>query len=295
MIDIVVPFHRLTDIYNIKTWRAESLEGFKFKFVHDHANKVCHGECEILISDQLNAELTCGEFGAPGLARNAGLELCQSEWIMFLDADDTPDFESISSVQRSAAEKGSNAFIAGFIEINSNGLILRKNPIPKSNLHKYIADRPGLWRFGFSRELLQGILFTNHQWGEDQIFLMKVFSKTELHLYRSNRNIYQYQRNGNAQISGKAESVQDLIGVLKTEYSLFSKWNKSPLQELYDYMICRQTISVVYRLGTRSPVLVLAQIMFIPISPRRIYRKGIYMFHILSNKVFDLLKSKVGR
>ena len=284
MIDVIVPFHRESDIKNIKSWNLKMFKEFTFALVHDSSRKLCTGACLELLEVDSNIALVCGRYGAPGIARNAGLKMSNNEWVMFVDGDDSPNFELIKQVHFNAIQRECNVFMGSFKESNANGNFVNVNEIPYVDLPKYIANKPGLWRFAFTRNILDGITFTKHRWGEDQLFLLKVLSRHDVMLHVENVCIYEYKL-GDNQVTNEMDSALDLIAVLKEEYALFSGSKYRKFQELYDLFVTRQSITLIRALGFKSPKITIAKTFFSPFSLLRFARKMVFAFTVLSNKV----------
>ena len=58
--------------------------------VHDIDDDKTGRELQIILKNNANIKLIEGKYGSAGGARNAGLELVDSEWIGFWDSDDKP-------------------------------------------------------------------------------------------------------------------------------------------------------------------------------------------------------------
>lgn len=285
MIDAVVPFHLNSEIRNIELWNMDSRMEFQFKLVHDSFLEECRGQCTRLLRIGSNIEVICGRFGSPGLARNAGKELCRNEWLVFLDSDDIPNFDLISKIQRDAAREGCNAFVGGFSEISSNGRSIESDKLSREKFNMILAIKPGLWRFGFSNKLIKSIHFTHHRWGEDQLFLLNAVSKSEFSTYVADECIYEYRNNGTNQISKNSRLVSDLAEVLQIEYSEYSHCGNRQVEELYDYLAMRQILTIIKYSGVRNFKTIIVKALLSPFSISRLRRKIFFFFYIVSRKL----------
>ena len=135
-----------------------------------------------------NIKVVKGVFGAPGLARNAGLSLCTNEWIAFWDCDDYPAAESFIELMSEGVRNKVQVVIGGFRIIEStSGKLIRNIPNKLSNFAVY----PGLWRFVFKREIIKNLEFPRIRIGEDLDFLSQVLAKNPM-IQLSNIVVYTY-------------------------------------------------------------------------------------------------------
>jgi len=284
MIDAIVPFHRESDIENLFSWQMGSFRDFIFVLVHDSSFRTCEGECQKLLASGSNVRVICGEFGAPGLARNAGMAISANEWIVFLDGDDTPNLESIMKISREASQRDCNVYMGSFREVDPLNNVDKIREIPIRNISQYIAKNPGLWRFGFKRNLLDEVTFTSHRWGEDQLFLLNILSQPGICIHIQNECVYEYKIYRGNRLTNKTDLVTDLLQVLAIEFSQFSKVRKRDVNELYDLLTTKQILTIIYRLRSRSPKGVIAKAFFFPLSLRRLGRKFIFVGSIFCIK-----------
>ena len=132
------------------------------------------------------------DVSSPGLARNAGIELCTSEWVTFWDSDDLGNpFEVVQAIQNAPA--GTKVVVGSYREFDSNSGTTSKVYAPSKSIN-YLMLNPGIWRFAFKRDFISNKRFPEESMGEDQVFLAKlkidtrewVLSKTLFYTYFTN-------------------------------------------------------------------------------------------------------------
>lgn len=166
-----------------------------------------------------NLEVVSGNFGSPGLSRNAGLLLATGKWIVFWDSDDEVCVDQFLNMIDSAERLKKDICIGEFETFTSGSNSDRHRfHIPKSQkyLQPSIAKRPGIWRFAFRNNgLIITKEFCDNLLGEDQLFLIEndIF-KFDIYLHRS--VVYKYRINQVNQITNSFKSIKDLNRVLKT-------------------------------------------------------------------------------
>lgn len=141
-----------------------------------------------------------GHFGAPGKARNFGLEKVQTEWVIFWDSDDLP-FVQVQLEAVLNARKTSNVLVSNYETLNmeNNEIVISKKP-------KNIVDlgsQAGIWRYAFKTELAKMQLFGTFCMGEDQIFLARLNLNWE-NIEFTNKTSYRYIKGHKFQLTGNA-------------------------------------------------------------------------------------------
>lgn len=151
-----------------------------------------------------------GVFGGPGSARNIGLRATQTDWVTFWDCDDQVDSHSINLLQRDLSREN-DLIIAGY-SVASRGLA--KTILPVGNSLDTLIN-PGMWRFIFRREFLDGIEFTSLALGEDQIFIYNILNKHPK-IFQVQQDIYRY----NKCVSGQITQVSNRSSVINSMSSM---------------------------------------------------------------------------
>ena len=183
-LSIIVPVTKMHGRLDNFKQMVEDISNFSIQLivVHDIDDDKTGRELQIILKNNKNIKLIEGKYGSAGGARNAGLELVDSEWIGFWDSDDKPEvkqyldlvakikkeqnlvgygnFLKISAIPKKL-QKSKNSFN---VEGATNSLKLHKNPdlklgedvcflfstlqkvgkITKSNqvIYKYFVDDP---------------------------------------------------------------------------------------------------------------------------------------------------------
>lgn len=116
-----------------------------------------------------NLQVVVGEYGSPGIARNAGLRLATAEWIVFWDCDDAPIEENIFELILSAGDEY-DAVIGSYVVVDQKSMKVIRTTRAFSDLDFFTGV--GLWRMIFRRKVISGKTFSEIEWGEDSLFLV---------------------------------------------------------------------------------------------------------------------------
>jgi len=166
------PFNRLLE------WLPFGLsQGLQIIVVLDNSKDFVDSDLTSLIENNLGENLIVveGQFGSPGLSRNAGLKFASGKWVMFWDCDDSPDITASLRMVVNANEAGAAFAVGGFSwrsakpNTRSSNHYAVNEPV---ELLMSIGRNPGIWRFAWSRESIKSD-FSNLQMAEDQVFILE--------------------------------------------------------------------------------------------------------------------------
>ena len=196
---------------------------------------------------QSNVEIYRSSFGSPGKARNYGLQKAKGEWLIFSDADDSPNIQEFLRMVSTGGKLNKDVCIGSYMSINLvNGKKNRFDTDPK-NLrmsYKSIADSPGIWRFAFKRNTLGDITFPNLRMGEDQVFLIEYFSSSRSILFYQ-PTVYTYHTGINGQLTSDGLVRKKISNALKLSTFKYKRAVISDSNEMLIRMIINQALSTV--------------------------------------------------
>ena len=223
MLTAVVPIFRMSGkLQNLKSWMRD-LEELEIRviLVEDGGDPATLSELRQIL-DNLDSEkfdLITGEFGSPGAARNAGLELIHDGWVTFWDSDDLPNPKKFLEMTRMAELKNAEVGVGLYENVDSR----QQNEHTRKGASGHslfdIALNPGIWRWIFQRKRIGSTRFNSLRMGEDQIFLMSMEVYSDQISY-SHEIVYKYFTNVEGQLTKSRESVLDLIKALPISLSL---------------------------------------------------------------------------
>jgi hypothetical protein len=156
-----------------------------------------------------NLQVVVGEYGSPGIARNAGLRLATAEWIVFWDCDDAPIEESIFELILSVGDEY-DAVIGSYVVVDQESMKVIRTTRAFSDLDFFTGV--GLWRMIFRRKIISRTTFSEIEWGEDSLFLVDL-GLLDLRSLIVPKPLYRYYSGDVNQIT--YTTTRDRIGSLK--------------------------------------------------------------------------------
>jgi len=165
---VIVPVHNTPeDLFK------KALESVKNQVFTDYELIVICDNCNndlVVIAQAFTDKIIITDYGCPGLARNAGLEISQGDYILFLDSDDWWLHEYVFGQidEKLRQEKEPDMLCYSFIFKDW------MYASPKSNNGNYF---PAVWNKCWKRDFIKNLRFNNQQTGEDFEFLCKAIRK----------------------------------------------------------------------------------------------------------------------
>lgn len=208
----------------------------------------------------------------PGGARNAGVERCRGEYVMFADSDDLFAGGALEKLMNTVRKTHPDLLIFGFIITDSN-LVERKRYSFKDGLYDLRED-PGclthdfiplyqrnllnqVWNKVYSRQMLlrNKIHFTNHRYGEDRLFVLDVM-KSANRIVVLNEYLYFYVDAVQSSLSRrfyarKLECCREIGCRIYDLAALFGVTDKHAVRSL-DYMYFKSMVSCIVQLFDKS-------------------------------------------
>jgi glycosyltransferase involved in cell wall biosynthesis len=210
ILTVIVPIHNMAErLQNLEQTVRRSFEEnlpIQFILVQDGLDHATSEEVTKL-SRKFGTKYLQVDVGSPGLARNAGLEVAESEWVAFWDSDDF-GFAERALFCIKEAPKSAQVIVAAYshkLVGTDEERVVQK---PADNLPSIMVN-PGIWRFIFKREFICALRFKDFKMGEDQVFLADLKLK-ESSTYKSNVEVYRYITASAEQLTKKRDALLDI-------------------------------------------------------------------------------------
>lgn len=177
---------------------------YEIVIVNDGSTDDSGDIAEKIALDNKNIKVFTQKNQGPGIARNRGLEEARGEYILFLDADDYLEPDSLSFLLSEAEDKNLDILFYSYRAIFEDGTF-SVLALPNHEWNSIVVDGiTAIAKFKFihsvcseifKREfvLKTGVKFENQFWGEDVLFIIKLLLQAK-RTERVNKVCYNYVR-----------------------------------------------------------------------------------------------------
>ena len=212
--------------------------------INDYSDEATSAELKVICQRYDNLKFIEGNFGNPGSARNAGLEICQGKRVVFWDSDDEPNVENFLTLVKSLEMTNSDICFGRYEVFHEKSGSRLKSPAWSSNRNRdlrIVAQNPGIWRIIFAKELIEGMRFEPLRMAEDQIFICEAILKAREFVFADNQ-IYTYFTGSINHLTKNSAALQDLLPAFKKTSEIF-KSSKVEVTSFLGLMAAKQMIS----------------------------------------------------
>jgi len=251
-LEVIIPVHNIHDRRNSlsKLLSMGAWINIQFIVVSDSSLTENHSEVLDIVSASLNpnSKVVTGNFGSPGLARNAGLSIAEARWVCFLDSDDEIDIDALSTLISNAERESAELAIGGIVydsqRYNKKSYYFMDSDI---SVLSNLSLTPAFTRMAFRRTLLSGIFFQKFKMAEDQCFLLNFLERSPK-IYLEEIYFYIYKIGAVNQLTSNHEALMELPIAVKHITSLLKDLNPE-IQQMAITMIIRQSTTFLISLG----------------------------------------------
>lgn len=254
--------------------------GIEVVIVHDEQDPETGNELDEIIrsTNSKMVTLITKRLFSPGKARNLGIEIAKGDWICFWDSDDNPLPENFFEMVLEADQLGHKVAVGKFRQING------KVGQEFGNREIEIGRMPGIWRFAFKNDFIEGKTFPEYKMGEDQVFLGRILIHSP-DCFRFEQVVYEYICNNPGQLTKNQKVILDLHFAIEDMMKTIS--HPSLNNRVADIFLSRQILTL---LKNESPKL---RLRLIGTLANAVKVGGKSFLFIFLNEFFASLKGKL--
>jgi glycosyltransferase involved in cell wall biosynthesis len=290
LLSVIVPITRMANrLGTLKKWIQDcQYQNLEIILVHDKRDDETGIELVSIIEENPNLHLSIieGKFGAPGIARNAGLIKATGKWIVFWDCDDQPNLENVCKILQEEEIRKDNRVevVIGQFSTSRNNIYINKTLRIRDITLMDVALNPGLWRMVFRRNTIKNFRFTDSKMAEDQNFISMI-DLPKLRYKFVDIHFYTYHLGVQNQLTSKSEAINDISKAISITLIKLNNCNGES-KEFNGMLFIRQVITGITK---GSPFVKLSSIKFLSIA---LFFSGLQTSSTILKNFTFLAKSK---
>lgn len=310
-VSVIIP------VYNVEKYlpkciasvQSQTETDIEIILVDDGSTDSCGTICDAYATEDARIRVIHQENSGLGAARNHGLSVSQSSYVMFIDSDDYIESELIEKALATADKYGADIVVYGYQKVSEDGTPLytcgcdaefsQDRAYTLSEKPEFILSTPSACNKLFKKTLFQDILFPDRAWYEDLRTIPKLYPSAEKIYCIPDYFPYKYLlRNNSIMTNGDAKkTMEDRIAAVDSVFAYYKERNLytafgEELNWLYIFhgyfLPCREIMNFT---GDTVPVLrTLRQNLLHTLSPELI-QKNRYFTTLTKreNLIFTLL------
>lgn len=221
LLTVVIPIgHLERDFENlVNFFNAQTSTETEYILVHDF-KKDSDSNIDWIAKEYPHLEILTrkGEYGSPGLTRNAGLEIAGGDWICFCDAD---DFLRVDNVLNELKQIQNQSLLIGQFQRRTSNKQVKLGQ--RTNSINDVFLDPGFWRMAYRKDLVSKIEFSQIKMGEDIVFLADVL-RLKPQIIFSQQIFYDYSIGGPQQTTSNTNLFSGIIEAINLIKNHNPKW-----------------------------------------------------------------------
>lgn len=195
-LSIIVPVYQVKQYLErcINSLLSQSFSDYEIVLVDDGSTDGSQDLCDVFADQYHNITVIHKPNGGLSSARNAGIELTTSEYIMFVDADDLIHANSVKLEMKALEEYGADALICSFRRFKEEDEIVSQTALESIDgisllfgpeVGKNFFNNPNTARFVsscgkvFKRKLFDHIRFPEGRLFEDEFIIHRLYYECE--------------------------------------------------------------------------------------------------------------------
>ena len=232
---IIIPVYK-TEAYIrpcMESVLKQTYTDFEVILVDDGSPDACPAICDDFHKQDVRVNVIHQENSGPGVARNAGIEAAQGEYLLFLDSDDYWIKDSVLDLISSQLDSCELAVFD--MQKLTNGVLgppafdcyraFRENYATGESFLRAVLEQQPLfcwyfWRFVFKRSLFsdRALRFSNQKWCEDTALLYRVILKAkETRMIKDSFYAYRQDRPDSASRTVTYNTLHTIMAVAEQE------------------------------------------------------------------------------
>lgn len=304
LISVIVPIYKVEKYLErcVDSILAQTYENLEIILVDDGSPDSCGSICDRYAQTDARVRVIHKENAGVGMARNAGLDICTGDFIMFVDSDDYLSIDAVQALYDRISADGSDMAIGKHTDAHEDGrkngafcswmkddVLTTQELVTATRTSKYLSVAP--WGKLYRKHIFKTktIRYGTFRCGEDLMLYPLILDECK-QISVVDREIYYYFQRDNSLVHQKSERAKEDELVALINFSKYL-WNNNGHDGAVDWYL--RSIDRIYDMKDRKRGLSLLK-ENLDASTEKIFLKRIGLKHRLKRRalhfpaLFDL-------
>jgi len=201
LISVIVPVYKVEPYLHtcIDSILAQTYTNLEIILVDDGSPDNCPAICDEYAQKDARVKVIHKENGGLSDARNAGLDICTGEYLMFVDSDDLLTANAVESLYALAVKNCAQLVIGGYIRFENNPMLPNETNPPEIRIFsnteamgEMLRNGCASWARLYQTSVHKAKFFPKGEINEDEAVMLQVLEDCETAVM-TNRVIYLYR------------------------------------------------------------------------------------------------------
>lgn len=256
LISVIVPIYNVENYLDkcIKSIINQAYSNLEIILVNDGSTDSCLEKCEEWKKKDKRIVVINKKNGGLSSARNAGLDICKGNYIVFIDSDDYIHPEMIEKLYNNSKKYNSDVSICNYYIDDEKNTYSNKGDykdfiVSENKKYDYLYNKYQImtiiaWNKIYKREIFENLRYPNGKIHEDEYIIFDVLERAKVISYMSEPLYYYLQRSGSItnKFNIKRFDVIDALNIRiekfkeNKNYALVLKSKESKCSKLIDLL-----------------------------------------------------------
>ena len=209
LVSVIIPIHNVEKYLGkcIESVTKQTYSNLEIILVDDESPDSCGKICDEWAKKDDRIIVIHKKNGGLSSARNAGIDICKGDYILFIDSDDYIELDMIEKMYKKIIDTSSDICICNYLweypnKIKKKTFSDKTIVVNNDNIYDFLYNEYALltivsWNKLYKKQLFENIRFPEGRIHEDQYVICDILEHTEKMVYILDEYFYHYvQRDG---------------------------------------------------------------------------------------------------
>lgn len=237
LISVIIPIHKVEKYLDkcVDSVTKQTYSNLEIILIDDESPDSCGKICDNWAKKDDRIVVIHKKNGGLSSARNAGLDICKGDYILFIDSDDYIELDMIEKMYKNIIDNSSDVCICNYLweytnKIKKKTFSNKKIVVDHDKIFDFLYNEYSLltivsWNKLYKKQLFENLRFPDGRIHEDQYIICDILEQTEKVVYMLDEYFYHYVQRDGSIMSNFNMKRFDVIVALDRRVKFFEQKN----------------------------------------------------------------------